>query len=256
MYTTSFPEEKTPSLNRITILLGAGSSVGILGNLLLVGMQGMTSMHYLMLASLPVSIGLWLAGWKLSYFFKACLLGGSFLFGSVMCFLYLSFYGISISLLMAGLLCCNVYLPRKMTYGYLACSICVIIVFAVLNTTGILAPFHDTANLFQSRTLWLVSILTFSMVFGLTLETVGNICNLVDLRLKALVMANTSLQNSLRESRDLRELIPICANCKKIRNDKGYWISVGQYLSRYPDNNVEENICPSCLQKEATGPYA
>lgn len=45
----------------------------------------------------------------------------------------------------------------------------------------------------------------------------------------------------------LRGLIPICARCKKIRNDKNYWESVEQYIARnIIDIEFSHGFCPEC----------
>jgi CheY-like chemotaxis protein len=43
------------------------------------------------------------------------------------------------------------------------------------------------------------------------------------------------LQKALEEIQTLNELIPICASCKKIRDDAGYWESVKQYINQHPE---------------------
>src|SRR6056297_2955506 len=43
------------------------------------------------------------------------------------------------------------------------------------------------------------------------------------------------LQEALAEVKQLRGILPICANCKKIRDDEGYWIQVDQYLRQHSE---------------------
>jgi len=57
------------------------------------------------------------------------------------------------------------------------------------------------------------------------------------------------LQSSLEKIKTLRGLIPICANCKKIRDDKGYWQQVEEYIRKYSDARFSHSICPECMQK-------
>lgn len=54
------------------------------------------------------------------------------------------------------------------------------------------------------------------------------------------------LKQSFAEIRTLRGLIPICASCKKIRNDQGLWDSIEVYLSRHTDAQLSHGICPAC----------
>jgi CheY-like chemotaxis protein len=47
----------------------------------------------------------------------------------------------------------------------------------------------------------------------------------------------------------LKELIPICMYCKKIRNDENYWQAVETYISRQTGTNFSHGICPECFER-------
>jgi len=68
-------------------------------------------------------------------------------------------------------------------------------------------------------------------------------------REQELLRTNQELQAALREVKVLRGIIPICAWCKKIRNDDGYWDTVEAYVSAHSDANFSHAICPVCLDK-------
>jgi phosphoserine phosphatase RsbU/P len=72
-------------------------------------------------------------------------------------------------------------------------------------------------------------------------------------REQELVRTNQELQDALREVKVLRGIIPICAWCKKIRNDDGYWDTVEAYIGAHSDANFSHAICPVCLDKAAPG---
>lgn len=57
------------------------------------------------------------------------------------------------------------------------------------------------------------------------------------------------LQSSLAEIKTLRGFIPMCAHCKKIRDDAGYWQGLEQYLSRRTTARFSHGVCPTCLDK-------
>lgn len=57
------------------------------------------------------------------------------------------------------------------------------------------------------------------------------------------------LQEALKKINTLRGLIPICANCKKIRDDKGYWNNVESYIHSHADVEFTHGICPDCMKK-------
>ena len=57
------------------------------------------------------------------------------------------------------------------------------------------------------------------------------------------------LQQTLAEVKTLSGLIPICAWCKSVRNDQGYWQTVEQYVRSRSDASFSHSICPSCREK-------
>ena len=57
------------------------------------------------------------------------------------------------------------------------------------------------------------------------------------------------LQKALEKIKTLKGLIPICTNCKKIRNDKGFWQQVEAYISEHSEAEFSHGICPDCMKK-------
>jgi hypothetical protein len=47
----------------------------------------------------------------------------------------------------------------------------------------------------------------------------------------------------------LSGLLPICANCKRIRDDTGYWQQVETYIHHRSDADFSHGICPDCMSK-------
>ena len=53
-----------------------------------------------------------------------------------------------------------------------------------------------------------------------------------------------------RQIRQLKELLPICMYCKRIRDDQDYWQQVENYLHTHTGSNFSHGICPDCFAKE------
>ena len=66
---------------------------------------------------------------------------------------------------------------------------------------------------------------------------------------------NEELQQALREVKVLRGLIPICASCKKIRNDGGFWQQIEEYIGEHSEAEFSHGICQPCLKKLYPGVY-
>ena len=57
------------------------------------------------------------------------------------------------------------------------------------------------------------------------------------------------LQSALERIRTLRGLVPICASCKKIRDDKGFWHQVEVYIRDHSDAELSHSLCPDCAKQ-------
>lgn len=66
---------------------------------------------------------------------------------------------------------------------------------------------------------------------------------------RALTSRVDELRQALDQIKTLRGILPICANCKKIRNDQGYWKQVETYISEHTDALFTHGICPDCAKK-------
>jgi len=58
------------------------------------------------------------------------------------------------------------------------------------------------------------------------------------------------LQEALAKVRTLSGLLPICAHCNKIRDDRGHWTRVESYVSAHSQAKFSHGICPDCLRRE------
>jgi hypothetical protein len=59
----------------------------------------------------------------------------------------------------------------------------------------------------------------------------------------------TKLKKALDEITALRRLLPICAGCKKIRDDKGYWHAGEVYFREHAHTDFTHSMCPECIKK-------
>jgi hypothetical protein len=71
---------------------------------------------------------------------------------------------------------------------------------------------------------------------------------LVARKTRQLSTANQELKNALAEVKRLRDIIPICSYCKKVRDDEGYWEQIESYFSRHSDSQFSHGICPECQE--------
>jgi PAS domain S-box-containing protein len=90
------------------------------------------------------------------------------------------------------------------------------------------------------------------------LDDEGNVCRIIEYTLDITKRKQIeeernqlikNLQDSLAKIKTLSGLLPICASCKKIRDDKGYWNQIETYLRNHSKAEFSHGICPECAKK-------
>jgi hypothetical protein len=58
------------------------------------------------------------------------------------------------------------------------------------------------------------------------------------------------LQRALAEVKTLRQILPICSYCRRVRDDDNYWQTVEAYISETTQTRFSHSICPTCYTDE------
>ncbi|MBW1815132.1 MAG: DUF3365 domain-containing protein, partial [Deltaproteobacteria bacterium] len=86
--------------------------------------------------------------------------------------------------------------------------------------------------------IWIFGIVGILLYFRLATKEYTRRSQLID-----------KLEKTVREVKTLKGLIPICASCKKVRNDEGYWDQIEKYISEHSKAKFSHGICPECAKK-------
>ena len=117
-------------------------------------------------------------------------------------------------------------------------------IIAVLYAAVLIFDFAGRPDFLISRelaqyALFLLALLWFSF-FG---------AYVYNLR-RRLHVKNADLNKALNRVNTLSGLLPICATCKKIRNDAGYWQQIDDYIRTHSDAELSHSVCPECAKKD------
>jgi PAS domain S-box-containing protein len=85
-------------------------------------------------------------------------------------------------------------------------------------------------------------------------RTVGRMASFIDITQRKTIENDREqlikkLQNALDTIKALKGIIPICASCKKIRDDEGYWNQLETYIEKYADVHFTHGMCPECSER-------
>ena len=80
-------------------------------------------------------------------------------------------------------------------------------------------------------------------------DSVDKLREMVIILIHNLREKQAELRDALFEVKTLSGLIPICASCKDIRDDQGYWKRVEEYIGEHSDAKFSHSVCPSCAKR-------
>ncbi|MBK9796554.1 MAG: hypothetical protein IPP58_08635 [Holophagaceae bacterium] len=127
-----------------------------------------------------------------------------------------------------------------------ALSQCLCLGLALFSLARWVDPRVVVGNLFL-----VLSSLLLSTLIWVYLNRLISALTLLREKDKVILRQRSRLVRDLRESlanvRTLRGLIPICAHCKRVRDDAGFWQQVEAYLHERSEAKFSHSICPSCM---------
>lgn len=117
----------------------------------------------------------------------------------------------------------------------------------------------DAANVFEGYEAGAVDYLLKPVDMVMLRSKVRVFCRLnaqrdvIQAQLDEIQHKNAELEKHIAEINVLRGLVPICASCKNVRDDAGYWHSIEQYFTENSDTKFSHSICPECTEKMYPG---
>lgn len=66
---------------------------------------------------------------------------------------------------------------------------------------------------------------------------------------RELELVNKELNEAFKTIKILTGMLPMCANCKKIRDENDQWLSLETYISRHSEATFSHGLCPECVSK-------
>lgn len=151
----------------------------------------------------------------------------------------------------------NVLIALDTTYGFSLWFAGLFFVFpGVFCTPGIGFRYSSFAlvlnlimfNVFYSVQTQVNGLMIYNVFLCGILLVNAFLAYLVETLFRKNYVALEDLKDSVNRVRHLSGLLPMCAKCKKIRNDKGYWQRVETYIQDHSEAEFSHGLCPVCLE--------
>ncbi|MCP4547888.1 MAG: hypothetical protein GY835_15605 [bacterium] len=126
-------------------------------------------------------------------------------------------------------------------------SVSCVLVFVIAGRLDILERFVDLSRRHESWELDELLIVSVFLVFALAIFAVRRLRESRSTQI-SLERQNVKLEEALVEINQLRGIIPICAECKKIRDDAGAWHQIEAYIGKHSEAKFSHGVCPECVK--------
>lgn len=186
---------------------------------------------------------------RLNYIFKVSFLIVLFISFAVSQGLNFGMVGFMAEFLLLTVFLSVIFLHRKgAIFMYVLCGL-VCAGCAVLCITGVLPLVPDFEKQINTIPSWSAFVVTFLFMASIIILIAGDIGNLLAEKIDALEEKNVELIRANEEVNTLQGILPICAKCKKVRDDKGYWYQVESYIQQRSEAEFSHSICPDCSKE-------
>jgi len=136
----------------------------------------------------------------------------------------------------------------KYSYDLIIITLLSIIIFIISANYDILETVVGFTHKHEGWQLdELITVLLF-LVLVLTFYSLKRWRELVVVN-REMEQKNNELRRAFGEIKQLKGIFPICASCKKIRDDKGYWHQVELYIRDHTDAEFSHGLCSECMSK-------
>ena len=131
----------------------------------------------------------------------------------------------------------------------------IVIIFALAIIVYVFAGYYDALELivefsheYEDYEIDEIITVCIFLVFGLAFFSLRRWRALI-ITDRELKHRNIELQKAFEEIKQLKGILPICASCKKIRDDEGYWHQIELYIRDHSEADFSHGICPDCMKK-------
>jgi low affinity Fe/Cu permease len=146
------------------------------------------------------------------------------------------------------------FLPAVVAAGLLGRRKGVVVTLALIGVSGFFLVFQNMTEIDVLVKFLAGSALTVILAYSVGLLRDMYLALMKELRQKEdmkieLERRLSELRKARSHVKTLSGLLPICASCKRIRDDMGYWNQIEEYISQHSEAYFSHGLCPECMEK-------
>ncbi|RJP76506.1 MAG: hypothetical protein C4522_18145 [Desulfobacteraceae bacterium] len=157
--------------------------------------------------------------------------------------------GFLLEFLMLSVFVGVVFCGKKQAIWIYAIGTATIAAIGFLHVKGIVPLIPDDEIYIRNISTWVAVLTTFMFITGLVILIGGEIGHFLSEKISELQAVNQELRSANQEIKTLQGILPICSNCKKIRDSSGYWNQVESYFEKNTNAKFSHGLCEECLEK-------
>ena len=141
------------------------------------------------------------------------------------------------------------FYSKKTVWTLIFIMILYLTVLSYCFTTGIISIKQSAESLIRNPMIWVTFISTLTGYFIFASQILITYLHEIRQLLNEISRQRDKLSKAMDEINQLNKLLPICASCKKIKDDSGYWNKVEKYIEDHSGATFTHGLCPDCAKK-------
>lgn len=187
---------------------------------------------------------------QMSFMLKSILLISMSYMAAVTAIVQFSVGSFALPFFLLFILLARITLGKKIAIWMFSLSMVTLAVVAYLTITGVITPSIEEESYYLDIFSWLNAVITFLLLMAMVIIILTSVSNILLAKSQELQKANEKLALAIDEIRTLRGIIPVCTECKKVRDDSGYWQYLESYIGMQKNIQFTHGLCDKCLEEQ------
>lgn len=238
------------TVDRLYLFLGLVIIPVVIGSLARLGNTGWLPVYSVQLVLMVIILGCSYNRRQISFFVKSLLLIIMSYVAAVASIIQFSVGSFALPYFLLFIALARITLGKKVGLMTLILSLATLALIAYLTITGVIVPSIEEEAYYLESASWFNAVISFLLLMAMVTIILSSVSNILLAKSLELQLANEKLVLAIDEIRTLRGIIPVCTECKKVRDDSGYWQYLESYIGTQKNIQFTHGLCDKCLEEQ------